>query len=334
MTTNDSSNKWAWLKGTIAMLFIAVNTLIACVPLYVMGFVRFFTPKSAKPSFARQMDRVIDYWVGCNRWLIRRLQLCEINVHWETPISTNREQWYVISSNHQTWTDILLLQTSFRYLVAPLKFFTKQELIWIPGLGLAMWFLGFPYVRRASAEQLAKRPDLKDRDKQATLRACDGFKTHPTCVLNFLEGTRFTEAKHARNEPKYQHLLNPKIGGLSYVVQGLNEHLAGLLDVTIHYPNGVPSFTDFLQGRCQTADLYVQALALPESMRRAPDVEQLRADLVPWVEEMWQNKDNLLKRLHAKSTKASTIEIATKETDTKKNESQKDADSLDVSGPL
>ena len=42
----------------------------------------------------------------------------------------------------------MLLQTVLRPALPPLKFFTKQQLLWLPLAGLAMKLLGFPYVRR------------------------------------------------------------------------------------------------------------------------------------------------------------------------------------------
>ena len=33
-------------------------------------------------------------------------------------------------------------------------------------------------------------------------------------MIDFVEGTRFTEAKHTEQKSPYRHLLKPKIGGL------------------------------------------------------------------------------------------------------------------------
>ena len=45
--------------------------------------------------------------------------------------------WYLVSPNHQSWVDILVLQRIFHGRIPFLKFFLKQELIWVPVIGLA-----------------------------------------------------------------------------------------------------------------------------------------------------------------------------------------------------
>ncbi len=45
------------------------------------------------------------------------------------------DEWYVVISNHQSWLDILVLQKIFLGKIPFLKFFLKQELIWVPILG-------------------------------------------------------------------------------------------------------------------------------------------------------------------------------------------------------
>ncbi|MDH3642090.1 MAG: acetyltransferase, partial [Gammaproteobacteria bacterium] len=229
----------ALLKGILSVTLLTVNTVVVCIPLVIFGPIRFFGPQSAKDYFNRMLDHwVIDGWVGTNRLIFKALRLTKVHITWEGAEDVSREQWYMVISNHQSWTDIVLLQTNLINHLPPIKFFTKRQLLWIPFLGQAMWMLGFPYVRRMSKAQIAKNPKLVRSDREATQDACQGFRNHPTTVLNFLEGTRFTAAKHARQKARFEHLLNPKIGGLSYVMSGLNDHLHKLVDITISYPHG------------------------------------------------------------------------------------------------
>ena len=282
------------IKGGIAALFIGVNTAAACVPLFAMGLLRLLTWGAGYHTMSRWMDAIIDYWVSSNRLLMRILGLCRVALDLPTNAQLSRDQWYMVVSNHQTWTDILLLQTSLRPHLPPIKFFTKQQLIWLPFLGLAMWLLGFPYVRRASAEQVQRQPELKDRDQKATLAACADFKRHPTAVLNFLEGTRFTKAKQALQPARFKHLLNPKIGGLAYVLQGMGPTLAGVLDVTIQYPHHrPPSFWDFLCGRCPSASLNTELHSIPEHVSNGLNANN-KQPLADWIDDLWQTKDNQL----------------------------------------
>ncbi|MDP6376829.1 MAG: acetyltransferase [Pseudomonadales bacterium] len=281
------------LKGTVTLLLIITNTVWHCLILFVLALIRIPLSGSARVRVEVWMDHwVIDPWVATNRWWFRFIKLCDVNVEWNDPLGLNRDSWYIVVSNHQTWTDILLLQTTLRDAIPPVKFFTKQQLIWVPFIGVAMYILGFPYVRRISREQRMQNPALANVDRDNTLAACDGFRTHPTAALNFLEGTRFTREKHDRQQrPAYTHLLNPRLGGLGHVLQGLAEELHCLVDVTIVYPQGVPTFWEFLKGECPRVEIHIESRRLPEDIL---DEETQRDALVPWVAAIWQEKDGRL----------------------------------------
>ena len=122
------------------------------------------------------------------------------------------------------------------------------------------------------------------------MEACKGFKNHPTSILNFVEGTRRTDEKHSRQSGEYAHLLRPKIGGLDYVLEGMRDHLHRLVDVTIIYPDGVPTFWDFLQGKCPRVIMEVQPLEIPAAVREAEAAER-RAVLAQWIRDIWVDKD-------------------------------------------
>ena len=284
------------LRGILASLLLGLNTVATCVPLYLMGAVRLLLPAKAGKFLSRRLDHLINFWVGNNRKFFDLLGLTSIELTWEGDEALSEDQWYLVISNHQSWTDIVLLQNTLWRRVPPLKFFTKRQLIWVPFLGIAMWFLDFPYVRRMSREQIAANPGLAELDRQATLNACEKFREHPNSVLNFPEGTRFTPAKHRNQDARFQNLLNPKIGGLTYVCDGLRNQLHKLLDITIVYPGPTPTFWDLMQGRCPKAHILVQCRDLPESLRENLSLEERRARLGAWIEDIWRDKDQRLQR--------------------------------------
>lgn len=282
------------VRGIVSLALVSLNTVLACIPLFGMALVRAPCTGAARRALNRHMDRIIDLWVGNNTLIFRALNLTHIHVQWQGSEHLARDRWYLVVSNHQTWADIMVLQNSLLNRIPPLKFFTKRQLLWIPLVGVAMWLLGFPYVRRATREAIERDPTLLERDRRSTLDACEKFRDHPTSVLNFLEGSRFTRAKHAAAGSRFQHLLNPKLGGASYVVDALKDRLAGLVDVTISYPAGVPTFWDLLKGRCREVRVLVQCHELPGEVRSAADSEAVRAALKPWIEGLWQEKDKRL----------------------------------------
>ena len=278
------------LRGSIAMGWIALHTAFWCVPLYVMGCVRLAVPAGRiRVGIGGLMDRIIDGWVASNRLLVWALRLSKIEARFNGAEDLRRDGWYLVASNHQSWVDIIVLQNTLLGRIPPLKFFTKRELIWVPLAGVAMWFLGFPYVRRYGRERLQQNPELAEHDRNATLKASQGFAERPTSVLSFLEGTRFTEAKHAAQESPYRHLLRPRAGGLSYVATALGDRATALVDVTIHYHGGVPGFWDFLCGRCRRIDVTVDTLAVPEPLTR--NSSDAREIVNRWADELWRAKD-------------------------------------------
>ena len=284
----------AWLRGSLAVVFIAVNTILVCAPLYLMALLRLSLVGGWRRALTKRMDVAIDLWVSANRGLLRALRSVDLEVVWpQAPL--RRDQWCMVVSNHQAWADIILLQTVLRPALPPLKFFTKQQLIWLPLAGLAMKLLGFPYVRRGRPSSAdGSRAEAASKDREATLAACAVFRNHPTAVLSFLEGTRFTPAKQAAQGARFERLLNPRIGGLSYVLTGLGEQLHQLVDVTIFYPDGAPGFWAFLSGRRRRARMWIEAHEVTAAMR-GPDAATQRAELTPLIESLWCAKDARLK---------------------------------------
>mgnify|MGYP002624116653 FL=1 len=202
-----------------------------------------------------------------------------------------RRGWYLVSCNHQSWVDILVLQRVFHGRIPFLKFFLKRELIWVPVIGLAWWALDFPFMARGKG---ARGADLK-----TTRRACEKFKRIPTSVINFVEGTRFTPAKHAEQRSPYRQLLKPKIGGMGVELATMGEQFDALLDVTIAYPRGIPTFWDLLCGRVGEVIVRVQPRRLaPELLGGDPVTDKAyRRRIGDWVDAQWAEKDAQLAQL-------------------------------------
>ena len=279
----------AWLKGSLSLLFILLITIVVCVPLYAMALLRLPLTGAPRRALTRRMDLAIDFWVSSNRFLVRALRLVEVEIDWPAE-ALSRHRWYVVVCNHQSWADILLLQNAFRPAIPPLKFFTKRELIWLPLAGPAMYLLGFPYVRRVGKAEREANPSLKHANRESMLAACRVFRNHPTSALIFLEGTRFTDAKRAERHSRFERLLNPRTGGLDYVLDGLRDEVEQLIDVTIAYPCGPPSFWAFLSGKCPHALMTVRAFDL-DSAVVGDEPQARRQALQSFVENLWRAKD-------------------------------------------
>lgn len=278
----------AFIKGFLSITFIVINTIVCCVPIYLLAVPRFILPHGeARAALGNAMTRIIDLWVGNNRLMIRVLRITRIEVEWDTAKPLARDQWTLVMSNHQGWSDILILQDTFLNRIPPLKFFVKRQLLWgVPFLGVAMWLLDFPYVYRFSRAAIQANPSLRQKDADAVLEACKNFKWRPTSVLNFLEGTRLTPEKHAAQQSPFRHLLTPKTGGVTAVLSSLGDRIDHVLDVTITYPDGIPTFLEFLRGDVARVKVHIRSCSPP----KIDDVNGATVTRA-WVDDVWRAKD-------------------------------------------
>ena len=278
------------IKGLTAILFMTLNTAAVWSVLWFWVIQRIWTSGEKLVDLKERMDKIIWWWTGGNRWLLKRLDLIEPDIDWKHIDDVSLDKWYLVISNHQSWTDIILLQSYLYGKIPPLKFFTKQQLIWVPGIGLAMYVLGFPYVKRVSKAQIKANPNLRNADRDNIAEACKGFKNHPTSILNFLEGTRRTSAKQLNQSSDYKNLLKPKIGGIEYVIKDMGDYLHQLIDVTIVYPEGTPTFWQFVKGECRSVKFVVSHYEIPKEGLVDNDIER-RSSLSGWIKTIWMQKD-------------------------------------------
>jgi 1-acyl-sn-glycerol-3-phosphate acyltransferase len=282
------------IRGALAFLSIATNTLLWCVPVYVGGLVKLIPIPRLRAACARSLVWMAESWIATNNAILRISQ----DTRWDVSgvDALEHEGWYLIVCNHQSWADILVLQKVFAGRAPFLKFFLKRELIWVPVMGWAWWALDFPFMQRYSAEQIAKRPELRGKDLETTRKACERFRTTPVSILNFLEGTRFTTEKHDRQGSPFERLLKPKAGGVGFVLGAMGDQLHTLVDVTIVYPDGARSFWDFLCGRVPLVVVRAREVPIPAELLGGSyaDDAEFRARIQSWVGELWSRKDALI----------------------------------------
>lgn len=287
------------LRGLLASLMLALNTLICCWPLFVIALLKLLLPIPSVHRFLRfVMHGVAEFWISVNKFwmnLVRRTR-------WDVQGIQNfdLQHSYLVTSNHQSWVDILVLQYLLNKRTPLLKFFLKQELIWVPVIGLCWWALEFPFMKRYSKAYLAKHPEKLGQDLATTRKACARYKTNPVSVFNFLEGTRFTPEKHDEQQSPFKYLLKPKAGGIAFVLDAMGEQLHSIINVTIHYPDGNPGFWDLLSGRLGEVVVRFQELPIPaEFIGQNYDQDaEYRLRFQQWVNQLWIEKDAELERLH------------------------------------
>lgn len=289
--------------GGLALLVLMVNTIFWATPIYLLTPVKYVTRGRLREAVTRTMAWLGQTWAVVNTRISDALHGTRWDIRGTDVLRTDGQ--YLVCCNHQSWNDIFVLMKAFGRRAPFFKFFLKQELIWVPVLGLAWWGLDYPFMQRYSKEQIEKNPELKGKDLATTRIACARYANVPVTILNFLEGTRFTAAKHERQQSPYKYLLKPKSGGFAFVVSAMGEKLSSLLDVTIVYPDNPPGangFWDFLCGRMRSVSVEVRRLQIPPEFFRGSyeNDPAFRQRFQDWIAKLWEDKDRLIGEMHAR----------------------------------
>lgn len=284
--------------GMLSWLSVLTTTLGVSVLLAPACLLKLIPYPPLQRACSRWCVGVAIGWVSANQMLFRLLHAVQWEVDVRTPVDPRKN--YLLISNHQSWADILLLFDILHGRVPFPRFFLKHALIYVPIVGMACWAMDFPFMRRHSKEQLAARPELKGQDVEATRRACEVYKTEPVTVINFLEGTRFSEAKRIAKQSPYRHLLRPKAGGMSFTLNAMGEQFAGVIDVTIAYrPTAKSYLWSFASGEQDQLSVHIDVLPIPADLMHG-DYEndaEFRARFQAWINTLWTRKDARLDRM-------------------------------------
>ena len=285
------------IRLPLVLLLITINVVAHVLLLFVLTLFKVIVPvRAIRLGLSRALVLIAESWIAVNsamfEWFTR--------THWQVEglAGLRRDGSYLVLCNHQSWVDIPVLQKVFNRRIPFLRFFLKSQLIWVPLLGPAWWALDFPFMKRYSKETLARHPELQGKDREATRKACEKFRHLPVSVMNFVEGTRFTPAKHASQSSPYRHLLRPKAGGVAFVLDAMGDALHAILDVTIVYPGGAGTMLDLVAGRVRDIRVHVRELPIERDLRG--DYEQdaaFRERFQTWINALWQDKDARIGRM-------------------------------------
>ena len=283
------------LKGIVSVLLLILSTLFWGVPLVLLTALKLITPgRPLRRLILRGLNGVALNWIGFNLWWMRHWLKPQVSI--DLPEGLARDQWWLVLSNHRSWTDIFMLLMGLHRRIPMPRFFLKQQLIWVPIVGLAWWALEYPFMRRYTKQQLARKPQLARIDREATERMCKRAREMPIAIFNFVEGTRFTPAKRDLQNSPFRHLLRPKAGGIAQVLNLLGDRLSGILDFTLRYENPKPTFWGFLCG--QEGPIWVEArrIDVPTWMLEGSyyDDPHYKERFHSWLNALWQEKDEAL----------------------------------------
>lgn len=281
-------------KALTVSSVMATNSVVHGAPILGLGLTKLI---KKSPKIDETNIKLANNWINVNNHLIERvLPELKWDIQIDPALDLSLDGRYVMICNHQTWVDTTVNQYIGLKRMPLTRFFTKWELIFIPLVGQAFKILGFPMMKRHSKAQIAKNPELKNRDIEEARRACEQLLSQPFTLLNYVEGTRFTPAKHAAQKSPYQHLLKPKAGGLALALKILGQEIDALVDMTIVYDEEVPEYSEFWLGNVGQIAVNLRKIELPSWILEG-DYENdrdYRVQFHQWLQQIWREKDELI----------------------------------------
>ena len=295
----------AFLLGTLSLALLALNTIFWCAPLFALAILKLLLPiAGVRRLIDPVLNRIATCWITCNDAWINLLQPEPWSV--EGTGSLRPDNWYLVNCNHRSWVDIFVLQRVLNRRIPLLKFFLKQQLLYVPVIGLAWWALDFPFMQRHSKAALRKHPELRNQDRETTRRACAKFAKVPTSVMTFAEGTRYTPVKQRAQSSPYRHLLKPKAGSLAMALNAMGEQFHALLDISIAYPDGTPTFWELASGQAGRVMVHIREMPIPPGLCTGDynNDANFRGEFHRWLAQLWEEKDERIDAMLAQAASA------------------------------
>ena len=283
------------IRGLAVLVLLVLNLARWGTPVFLFGLLKVVLRGKARHRLILFVASLGEKWVAGNSRIFDAL----LPLRWtiDLPAELRHDGHYLLFSNHISWADIPVLFRAFHLRTPLIRFFLKRQLAWVPLVGQASWALDFPFMRRYSADELARHPEKRGKDLETTRRACERYRATPVTILNFLEGTRFSYEKQAQQDSPYRHLLRPRSGGAAFVLASLGDKLDGVLDVSIAYARQDVTFWEFVCGRVASVTVHARELAVPAEFLTPAVVEgPARNAFKEWIEGVWREKDEILAR--------------------------------------
>ena len=289
------------LKGTLILILVILNTSFWTPILIVGAFLKLLIPLPfIKKAATKILIASATNWVSLNSFFMTIFLKTEFEISDIDGLSM--DEWYFVNCNHQSWADIPITQKVLNRRIPMLKFFLKKELIWVPIIGICWWALDFPFMKRYTVDQVRKNPQLAGKDLETTRKACEKFKTTPVSVFNFLEGTRFSQEKHNKQQSPFTNLLKPKAGGAAFVLGSMGEQMNTMLDITLVYSDKNIGPWDLFCGRINKVVVHFNKIEIPKEFLGkdyGADAE-FKENFQIWLNKTWSDKDALISQLKTK----------------------------------
>lgn len=284
----------------LSVLLTILVTIICSVPIIIAGMLKLLIPV---PALWRAISAFCNFMMYC--WCEGLSWLLHLNPYLKWDVEglegLDKKNWYLLICNHHSWADIVVLCVLFRKHIPMNKYFLKQQLAWVPFIGLACWALDMPFMRRYSRSYLIRHPERRGKDVETTRRSCEKFRHHPTTIVNFVEGSRFTEEKRRQTRSSFKNLLPPKAAGVAMALNVLGKQFDKLLDITLCYPeNDRTPFFDMLSGKLTRIVVRINLVPVDETLHgNYVNDKNFKRSFQQWLNALWLGKDELIDTIKA-----------------------------------
>ena len=284
-----------FFTGIITFLLVLLNALFVICTTIPIGLMRFLPI----PPLQRGVLRINEEFGALYLYFNSRIQDLMHNVDYvvEGDEKLKKDIWQFTTINHLSWADIFVFLYFTNYKQSVPRIFMKSQLWWLPLTWAAYIALAMPFVVRRTKAEIMANPKLVETDKNATRRSCRMYELMPTNVAGFIEGTRIDKAKYEASNSKFKNLMPPKIGGMGYTLEVM-PYIDHLTDVTIVYKSEKREFWNFLCGDMREASVIINTYKIPEELRGVDytDNQEMRDKLKAFLEQIWEEKDQIIER--------------------------------------
>jgi 1-acyl-sn-glycerol-3-phosphate acyltransferase len=186
----------------------------------------------------------------------------------------------------------------FRKHIPMNKYFLKQQLAWVPFIGLACWALDMPFMKRYSRSYLIRHPERRGKDVETTRRSCEKFRAHPTTIVNFVEGSRLRKRSASKLARLIRTCCRQRLRVLRWRLTCW-EQFDKLLNVTLCYPeNDKTPFFDMLSGKLTRIVVRVDLVPIDAELHGDyVNDKNFKRRFQQWLNTLWKEKDEQIDKI-------------------------------------
>lgn len=261
-------------------LFVIISLIANLLLIFTLPILPF-----SRKSFQTLNKWLVTFWWSFGSWI---LDLAGFH-YTIVGDSFRSDESAVIICNHRSMLDIPAIAhlARIRRRLTDIKWVVKEEVKYLPGLGLGLMVIGSLFL---------KRNWTRDRERiQSAFKRITG-QGDPFLLVLFPEGTRFSKVKvesakavrhfSMRNMKRFSHVLFPKLKGFVAAVQLLRSNIDAIYDITIIYPREGTLGKDYFLGKLESVTIHIKRTDIKE----LPEDE---ASLGEWLVEAFRQKEEL-----------------------------------------